>query len=166
MRCFSPWTFSIMSRSTLNGGKPTYKIASIPADGIGPEVISAGIQVLEKLSSVLGTFDFQFDHIEWSSDFYKKHGKYIPEGGLDDLKKYNAIFFGSVGAPGTSNSSRRSIPRRKAEADTPAQMFQIISLFGASASQSASPSSNTPMFVQRVFCAVSPPLSRIAGQGI
>ena len=154
-----------MSRSTLNGDKPTYKIASIPADGIGPEVISAGIQVLEKLSSVLGTFDFQFDHIEWSSDFYKKHGKYIPEGGLEDLKKYNAIFFGSVGAPGTLTSSRQSILSRKTDTNAPThQMFRIISLFGASASQSANPSSNTPMFVQRGFFAVSPPLSRIAGQ--
>ncbi|MCJ1356676.1 MAG: hypothetical protein MMC33_006671 [Icmadophila ericetorum] len=88
-----------MSPSVINGDKPTYKIASIPADGIGPEVIGAGVQVLEKLSSVLGTFDFQFDHLGWSSDYYKKHGRYIPEGGLEDLKKYNAIFFGSVGAP-------------------------------------------------------------------
>ena len=89
-----------MSPSATQKARNVYKIASIPADGIGPEVISAGIQVLEKLASVLQTFDFQFDHIEWGSDYYKKHGKYIPDGGLDALKKYNAIFFGSVGAPG------------------------------------------------------------------
>ena len=76
-----------------------YKIASIPGDGIGPEVIGAGIKVLQKLASTLGSFSLQFDHFDWSSDYYKKHGHYIPEGGLEDLKKYNAIFFGSVGAP-------------------------------------------------------------------
>ncbi|KAL2047529.1 hypothetical protein ABVK25_011458 [Lepraria finkii] len=79
--------------------KPVYRIASIPGDGIGPEVISAGITVLKRLAAVLGTFDLQFDHFDWSSDYYKKHGRYIPEGGLEELKKYNAIFFGAVGAP-------------------------------------------------------------------
>ncbi|KAL8718494.1 MAG: hypothetical protein Q9225_004380 [Loekoesia sp. 1 TL-2023] len=74
-----------------------YKIASIPADGIGPEVISAGIQVLNKLATVLGEFEFHFHHFDWNSDVYKKTGKYIPENGLDLLKKNNAIFFGAVG---------------------------------------------------------------------
>lgn len=83
-----------------NGTQTVYRIASIPGDGIGPEVISAGITVLEKLASVLGTFDLYFDHFAWSSDYYKKHGRYIPEGGLEDLKRYDAIFFGAVGAPG------------------------------------------------------------------
>ena len=81
--------------------KTVYKIASIPGDGIGPEVISAGIQVLEKLA-VYGKFEFDFDHINWGSDYYKEHGRYIPEGGIESLKKYNAIFFGSVGDPGSS----------------------------------------------------------------
>ena len=80
--------------------KPTYRIASIPGDGIGPEVISAGITILRKLAHVLGTFDLEFEHFEWSSEYYKKCGRYIPEGGLEELKRYNAILFGSVGAPG------------------------------------------------------------------
>jgi len=82
--------------------KPTYRVASIPGDGIGPEVISAGITVLKKLADVLGTFDLEFEHFDWSSEYYKKYGRYIPEGGLEELKKYNAILFGSVGAPGLS----------------------------------------------------------------
>ena len=94
-----------MSATIRNASRPSYKIASIPGDGIGPEVISAGITVLKKLASVLGTFDLQFDHFDWSSDYYKKHGRYIPEGGLDEIKKYDAIFFGSVGAPGILPSS-------------------------------------------------------------
>lgn len=90
-----------MSTTIKNASQPLYNIASIPGDGIGSEVISAGITVLIKLVSVLGTFNLQFDHFDWSSDYYKKHGRYIPEGGLDEIKKYDAIFFGSVGAPGT-----------------------------------------------------------------
>lgn len=74
-----------------------YKIASIPADGIGPEVISAGLEVLRHLSKVLGTFTFTSTHFPWSSDFYLEHGSYIPQGGLDELKKFDAILFGAVG---------------------------------------------------------------------
>ncbi|KAG7006570.1 tartrate dehydrogenase/decarboxylase TtuC [Physcia stellaris] len=88
-----------MSPSHIHDVRRIYNIASIPADGIGPEVISAGIEVLEKLAVTLGNFEFRFDHFEWGSDYYKKHGTYIPEGGLEELKKYNAILFGSVGAP-------------------------------------------------------------------
>lgn len=84
----------------------TYRVATIPGDGIGPEVISAGITVLQNLSDTLGTFKFDFAHFDWSSETYKKTGKYIPDGGLDKLKKYDAILFGSVGAPGTLNYTR------------------------------------------------------------
>ena len=79
---------------------PTYRIASIPADGIGPEVIAAGVQVLKQLSETLKTFKFEFKHYDWSSETYKKTGKYIPDGGLAELQKHDAIFFGAVGAPG------------------------------------------------------------------
>ena len=91
-----------MSPSTIHDVRKVYKIASIPGDGIGPEVISAGIQVLEKLSSVFGKFEFHFEHLGWSSDYYKRHGRYIPDGGLESLKNYHAILFGSTGAPGSS----------------------------------------------------------------
>ncbi|KEY66311.1 hypothetical protein S7711_02773 [Stachybotrys chartarum IBT 7711] len=79
--------------------KKTYSIASIPADGIGPEVISAGIEVLNALGNQLQTFGFDFTHYDWSSETYKKTGKYIPDNGLEQLKKHDAIFFGAVGAP-------------------------------------------------------------------
>lgn len=74
-----------------------YKIASIPADGIGPEVVSAGIEVLHTLASCFGSFSFDFSHFDWSSEYYKKYGQYIPQGGLDELKKFDAILFGAVG---------------------------------------------------------------------
>jgi hypothetical protein len=77
-----------------------YKIACIPADGIGPEVIDAGVKVLEALSTASKSFTLDFEHYDWSSETYKKTGKYIPDNGLEDLKKHDAIFFGAVGAPG------------------------------------------------------------------
>ena len=80
--------------------RPCYKIASIPADGIGPEVIEAGITVLKKLVATLKTFDLHFDNFDWSSDRYKKTGSYLPDDALETLKKYDAILFGAVGAPG------------------------------------------------------------------
>jgi isocitrate/isopropylmalate dehydrogenase len=92
-----------MSPSTVTE-HPTYKIASIPADGIGPEVISAGITVLKKLASTLGSFDLQFENFDWSSDTYKKTGKYLPDDALQTLKKFDAILFGAVGAPGKATN--------------------------------------------------------------
>ena len=80
--------------------KHAYKIASIPGDGIGPEVISAAITVLQKLASTIGTFSVQCEHLPWSSEYYKAHGRYIPAGGLEQLRNYDAILFGSVGDPG------------------------------------------------------------------
>ena len=77
----------------------SHSIAAIPADGIGPEVIGAGITVLEALGKRLGDVTFNFTHFGWGSDYYKKHGRMMPADGLDQLKKFDAIFFGAVGAP-------------------------------------------------------------------
>ncbi|KAJ4185065.1 hypothetical protein NW767_013023 [Fusarium falciforme] len=87
-----------MSPSAV-AAKKAYSIASIPADGIGPEVIEAGIEALNTLADALQTFELNFTHYDWSSDTYKKTGKYIPDGGLEQLKKHDAILFGAVGAP-------------------------------------------------------------------
>lgn len=77
----------------------TYKIAAIPADGIGPEVIAAGLQALEALERRDGSFKLEVEHFDWGSDYYKKHGVMMPEDGRDQLKPFDAIFFGAVGAP-------------------------------------------------------------------
>ena len=74
----------------------TYKIASIPGDGIGNEVIPAGLEVLKMLED---GFRLEFEHFDWSSKRYVETGRYIPEGGLEKLKRFDAIFFGAVGAP-------------------------------------------------------------------
>ncbi|MFS2222651.1 tartrate dehydrogenase [Pantoea sp. B65] len=76
-----------------------YKIAAIPADGIGTEVIAAGVSVLECLQKCLGDVTFQIEHFDWGSDYYKKHGVMMPANGLETLKKFDAIYFGAVGAP-------------------------------------------------------------------
>ena len=76
----------------------TYRIAAIPGDGIGNEVIPAGVEVLQALSSKEG-FSIKTVDFDWSSRRYVETGAYIPAGGLDELKKFDAIFFGAVGAP-------------------------------------------------------------------
>jgi tartrate dehydrogenase/decarboxylase/D-malate dehydrogenase len=74
----------------------TYRIAAIPGDGIGNEVIPAGIEVLKHLAD---SFRLEFVTFDWSSQRYLGTRVYIPEGGLAELKKFDAIFFGAVGAP-------------------------------------------------------------------
>jgi tartrate dehydrogenase/decarboxylase/D-malate dehydrogenase len=75
----------------------TYRIAAIPGDGIGNEVIPAGIEVLEALAAKQG-FGLAFERFDWSSKRYLETGAYIPEGGLEKLKTFDAIYFGAVGA--------------------------------------------------------------------
>ena len=72
-----------------------YRIAAIPGDGIGTEVIAAGLEVLQ--AAAREDFKLKTEHFPWSSDYYLKHGHYIPEGGLERLKAFDAIFFGAVG---------------------------------------------------------------------
>jgi tartrate dehydrogenase/decarboxylase/D-malate dehydrogenase len=77
----------------------TYKIATLPADGIGPEVIEAGVAVLQALAKRDGGFTLDFTSFDWGSAFYRKHGKMMPDDGLEKLRPHDAIFFGAVGAP-------------------------------------------------------------------
>jgi len=76
----------------------SYRIASIPGDGIGIEVIPAGIEILQALAEKEG-FKLEFEHFDWSSRRFLEKGAYIPEGGLEKLKTFDAIFFGAVGSP-------------------------------------------------------------------
>lgn len=76
-----------------------YSIAAIPADGIGPEVIAAGTTVLTALERRDGGLKFNIENFDWGSDYYKKHGVMMPVDGLSRLKKFDAIYFGAVGAP-------------------------------------------------------------------
>ncbi len=77
----------------------TYSIASIPADGIGPEVIDAGLQVLNVLAERDGGFTLDVTEFDWGSERYKNTGLLMPEDGNQQLKDFDAILFGAVGAP-------------------------------------------------------------------
>lgn len=76
-----------------------YRIAAIPADGIGQEVIAAGLTVLEALQARDGGFRLAVEHFPWGSDYYRRHGRMMAEDGLDRLRRFDAIFFGAVGDP-------------------------------------------------------------------
>ena len=77
----------------------TYRIATIPGDGIGKEVVPAGQQILEALATVNKTFAFDFENFDWGGDYYRKNGVMMPENGLDALRDKDAILFGSAGDP-------------------------------------------------------------------
>src|ERR1700742_1135255 len=77
----------------------TYKIAAIPGDGIGTEVIDAGVEGLKALAKREETFAFHFDHFDWGGEYYKKNGRMMPENGRDLIRHHDAILFGSAGHP-------------------------------------------------------------------
>lgn len=76
-----------------------HKIAVIPGDGIGKEVVPEGLRVLEAAGR---RFDIRFDWqtLDWSSETYLKTGRFMPEDGLEQLRRYEAIYLGAIGLPG------------------------------------------------------------------
>jgi len=78
---------------------PHYKIAAIPGDGIGAEVVAAGLQVLEALQRRHGGFTLDVTHYDWGSEHYRRHGRMMPADGLARLRDVDAIYFGAVGDP-------------------------------------------------------------------
>ena len=77
----------------------TFKIAVIPGDGIGHEVIPEGLRVLEAAGKKFG-LTFDLTHFNWSCEVYAKTGRMMPEDGLEQLKKFDSILLGAVGYPG------------------------------------------------------------------
>ncbi len=75
-----------------------YRIAVIPGDGIGMEVVPEGLKVLQALAP---RFDlsFEFEHFDWSCERYLESGAMMPEDGIEQLSKFDAIFLGAVGFP-------------------------------------------------------------------
>ncbi len=76
----------------------TYRIAVIPGDGIGQEVIPVGIRVLEAAGERFG-FRMSWEHFPWGSEHYFQHGSMMAEGALDELRGFDALYFGAVGHP-------------------------------------------------------------------
>jgi isocitrate/isopropylmalate dehydrogenase len=78
----------------------TYHIAAIPGDGIGIEVIAAALQVIEAVCKASGRCKIEVTHLPWGTAFYKGTGSYLPSDFLSTLKRFDAVLFGAVGAPG------------------------------------------------------------------
>src|SRR5579864_568733 len=76
-----------------------HRIAAIPGDGIGKEVIPAGLAVLRVLEQRCGDFHLTVDEFPWGSDYYRQTGRMMPDDGLEVLRGYEAIYFGAVGDP-------------------------------------------------------------------
>jgi tartrate dehydrogenase/decarboxylase/D-malate dehydrogenase len=76
-----------------------HRIAVIPGDGIGKEVVPEGIRVLEAAGRRYG-FDFEWTSFDWSCEVYARTGRMMPEDGLDQLRDFEAIYLGAVGFPG------------------------------------------------------------------
>ena len=75
-----------------------YRIATIGGDGIGPEVVAAAMEVLDRLAGATGAFDLAWTSLDWNSARYLREGRYMPEGALDELRTHDAILFGAVGS--------------------------------------------------------------------
>jgi tartrate dehydrogenase/decarboxylase/D-malate dehydrogenase len=76
-----------------------HKIAVIPGDGIGKEVVPEGQRVLEAAGRKFGV-SFQWDERDWSCEYFARHGRMMPEDGLPQIRHHEAIFLGAVGFPG------------------------------------------------------------------
>lgn len=76
----------------------TFRIASIPADGVGKEVVAAGRRVLDAMAEASdGAFAFDWQEFPWGSAYYAEHGVMMAEDGLEQLRDFDAIYFGAVG---------------------------------------------------------------------
>src|ERR1700675_1186767 len=76
-----------------------FRIAAIPGDGIGQEVVPEGIRVVEAAAGKAG-IQFEWQQFPWSCAFYKETGRMMPQEGLDRIRHHDAIFLGAVGFPG------------------------------------------------------------------
>ncbi|TMA26477.1 MAG: tartrate dehydrogenase [Deltaproteobacteria bacterium] len=77
----------------------TYRIAVIPGDGIGAEVVPEGVRVLESAGRRFGVA-FEWESFDWSCTRYLETGRMMPEDGLEKIRKHDAIYLGAVGWPG------------------------------------------------------------------
>jgi len=79
----------------------TFRIAIIPGDGIGQEVVPEGLRILDRLAAQSGgSLAFEYEHFPWGCQYYQQTGRMIDAAALDTLKQFAAIYFGAVGWPG------------------------------------------------------------------
>ena len=77
---------------------PSFRVAVVDGDGIGPEVVPGTLNLLDQVAAHHG-FTFHWTHLDWGSDRYLEHGAFMPAGGLESLTGYDAVFLGAVGDP-------------------------------------------------------------------
>src|SRR5918911_1382026 len=94
---------------------PSYRIAVIPGDGIGKEVVPEGQRVLEAAGRKYGV-EFDWDEYPWGCEYFSRNGRMMPDDGLDRIRHHDAIFLGAVG----SVRARRGRARRHAPDRPPA----------------------------------------------
>src|SRR2546427_11883299 len=82
----------------------SYRIAVIPGDGIGKEVVPEGLRVLEAAGRKFA-IEFEWEEFPWSCEYRLKHGRMMPEDGLQAIRKHDAGFFGACGFPGVADHS-------------------------------------------------------------
>ena len=87
-----------MTSEDTNGLR-THRIAVIPGDGAGREVIEAGLRVLEAAPDAASGFRLELTEFPWGSDYYLQHRLMMPEDALDVLREFDAIYLGAVGSP-------------------------------------------------------------------
>jgi tartrate dehydrogenase/decarboxylase/D-malate dehydrogenase len=76
----------------------TYRVAALPGDGIGNEVVPAAQRVLDALGASDG-FRIEWTTFDWGCDYHRRHDRMMPEDGLDQLRPFDAVFLGSIGDP-------------------------------------------------------------------
>ena len=75
-----------------------YRIAVIPGDGTGPEVVAEGIKALEKTASLF-SIQFEFKDFDFGGDRYLRTGEVLPDDAVEELRTFNAIYLGAIGHP-------------------------------------------------------------------
>lgn len=84
----------------MNKDRSELKIAVIPGDGIGPEVLEEGLKVLKHIDQQLTDKRFTFEYFPWGCEYYLEHGKMMADDGMERLQAFDAIYLGAVGYPG------------------------------------------------------------------
>jgi tartrate dehydrogenase/decarboxylase/D-malate dehydrogenase len=83
----------------MNVSKKSFKIAVIPGDGIGPEVIAEGVKTLKTVATLDDSVEFDFSYFPWGCKYYLKNGKMMADDGIEQLRSFDAIYLGAVGDP-------------------------------------------------------------------
>ncbi len=84
---------------------PTLRIATIPGDGIGPEVLTVGRAVVDAVAETSSEFSVDWTELPWGCGYYEQTGRMMPEDGLAVLREFDAIYFGAVGWPTVPDST-------------------------------------------------------------